>query len=63
MKKISTDALAHRIAGRIILLQTRTADYLNHKTQYWNRVSKLVALFLFCLLFGSICLYLIMKSI
>lgn len=62
MKKISTDALAGRIAGRMIRLQTRTANYLNRKTAYWNRASKLAALILFCVLFGSTCLYLIIKA-
>jgi hypothetical protein len=62
MKKPNTDALAGRIANRIIRRKTQMADYLNQKTQYWNKSSKLVALFLFCLLFGSTCLYLIIKA-
>ena len=56
------EALAERIAGRIIRRQSRIAGYLNRKTQYWNKASKLIALLLFCLLFGSLCLYLIIKS-
>jgi len=56
-------ALAERIAGRIIRTQTRLADALNRKTQHWNRASKLIALSLFCLLFGGLCLYFIIKSI
>lgn len=62
MKKSNTDALAGRIANRIIRGKTRLAGYLNRKTQHWNRASKLIALFLFCLLFGSLCLYLIIKA-
>jgi len=62
MKKSITDALAGRIANRVIRRKARLADYLNRKTQYWNRSSKLVALFLFCLVFGSLCLYLIIKA-
>jgi len=58
-----TEALAERIAGRIIRRQTKIADYLNRRTQHWNGVSKLIALLLFCLAFGSLCLYFIMKSI
>jgi len=58
-----TAALAERIAGRIIRRQTKIAGFLNRKTQHWNQSSKFIALFLFCLVFGSLCLYFIMKSI
>jgi len=60
---MKTDRLATRIAGRIICTQHRAANYLNRKTQHWNRASKLVALVLFALLFGSISIYFIFKSI
>ena len=63
MKKITSDALARRIAGQIIRLQTRIARQLNRKTQYWNRASKLMALALFVLVFGGLSIYLIIKSI
>lgn len=56
-------ALAERIAAGIIRRQVRIADALNRKTQHWNRASKLIALVLFCLLFGGLCLYFIIKSI
>jgi hypothetical protein len=56
-------ALAERIAGRIIGTQTRIAAVLNQRTQHWNRASKLIALLLFCLVFGGLCFYLIIKSI
>jgi len=56
-----TEALATRIAGRIITQQTRVAAYLNRKTQHWNRASKLLALLLFILLFGGMCVYLIIQ--
>jgi hypothetical protein len=56
-------ALAERVASRIIGKQTQIAKYLNRKTQYWNTTSKLLALLVFCLLFGGACLYLIIKSI
>ncbi|MFB9843944.1 hypothetical protein [Mucilaginibacter ginsenosidivorans] len=62
MKGSNTDVLAGRIASRIIHRKTQLANYLNRKTQYWNKPSKLIALFLFCLLFGSLCLYLIIKA-
>jgi hypothetical protein len=57
------EALAIRVAGGIIRRQTRLANYLNRKTQHWNRASKLIALMLFIGVFGGICLYLIIKSI
>jgi len=38
-------------------------EYLNGKTQYWNKASKLVALILFCLLFGIPCILLLVKAI
>ena len=55
-------AFAERIANGIIRRQTRLAATLNRKTQHWNKASKLIALVLFCLLFGGICLYFIIKS-
>jgi len=55
-------AIATRIAGRIIRRQSQLATYLNRITQYWSKASKLTALFLFCLLFGGACLYLIIKA-
>jgi hypothetical protein len=60
---MKTDALAARIAGRVIRRQTKIADYLNRKTAYWNTASKLIALVFFVLLFGGICMYFIIKSI
>jgi hypothetical protein len=60
---MKTDALATRIAGKIIRKQTQVGNWLNRKTQHWNRASKLIALLLFCLVFGSACIYLIIKSI
>jgi hypothetical protein len=57
------EVLATRIAGNIIRRQTRLANYLNRKTQHWNRMSKLIALALFVMLFGGTCIYFILKSI
>ena len=56
-------ALAERMANRIIRRQSQLAAYLNRKTQHWNKASKLTALLVFCLVFGSLCLYFILKSI
>jgi hypothetical protein len=52
-----------QIADAIHRYQTQMSGYLNRKTQYWNRASKLTALFLFCLLFGGCCLLLLIKAI
>jgi hypothetical protein len=60
---MKTDALAGRIAGRIIRTQNQLANYFNRKTQYWNKASKLTALALFVLLFGGISIYFIIKSL
>jgi len=43
--------------------QRKAAAYLSRKTQYWNRSSKIIALALFCLLFGGGCLLLLLKAI
>ena len=51
-------------AGLIITEnQRKAADYLGRKTQYWNRNSKIIALVIFCLLFGGTCLMLLIKAI
>jgi hypothetical protein len=46
----------------LIRRQTQVAQYLDRKTYHWNRKSKLIALFLFCLIFGSLSLFLLMKA-
>jgi hypothetical protein len=60
---MKTDRLAKHIADKIIRRQTQFANYLNRKTQHWNRTSKLIALIMFVLLFGGLSIYLILKSI
>jgi len=57
-----SDALAERLAGRIIRCQRRVANWLQRKTQHWNRASKLIALYLFCLLFGGFSLWLLIRA-
>jgi len=58
-----TEALAVRIAGRIVQRQTKLAGFLNRKTQHWNRAAKLTALVLFLLVFGALSCYYIIKSL
>lgn len=57
-----TDALAERVAGRIVRVQRRVAGWLDRKTQHWNKTSRLIALFLFCLLFGGFSLWLLISA-
>ena len=47
------------VDGRLLWL----AAYLGRKTLYWNRGSKVIALAVFCLVFGSACLYLLMRAL
>jgi len=42
--------------------QRKMADFLVRRTQYWNKVSWLIALALFILLFGGCCLLLCIKA-
>ena len=60
---MKTDTIAARVASRVLRRQTKIADYLNRKTQYWNTASKVIALLLFAVLIGGLCLYFIIKSI
>lgn len=46
----------------IVKRQKQFADYLNRKTQHWNKASKYLFLFLLCLLLGAISLSLIIKA-
>ncbi|MBB6108677.1 hypothetical protein SAMN05421821_10288 [Mucilaginibacter lappiensis] len=43
--------------------QRKAAEYLGRKTQYWNRNSKIIALVIFCLLFGGAYLLLLINAI
>ena len=56
------ERLAARVAANLIRRQTKIANYLNRKTQYWNKSSKVIALILFCLAFGGVSLYLLIKA-
>ncbi len=58
-----TDRLAGRVAEGIIGKQRRFAGYLERKTRYWNRASKLTALILLCILFGGPSLYLLLQAL
>jgi hypothetical protein len=57
------ERFADKIGMGIIRRQTKIAAYLNRKTQYWNKSSKLIALALFTLLFGGLCLFLLLTNL
>jgi hypothetical protein len=57
------EKLAGKVASAILRQQMQVAGYLNRKTQYWNKISKITALVLFSLVFGGISLYLLIKAI
>lgn len=43
--------------------QKRLADYLSRRTRYWNSSAKIIALAIFCLLFGGACMLLLIHAI
>lgn len=56
------NAFAVRVSQFFESRQQRVAGYLFRKTQHWNRSSRIIALALFCLLFGGYCLWLILNA-
>ncbi|WP_259070343.1 hypothetical protein HDF24_14630 [Mucilaginibacter sp. X4EP1] len=57
------ERFADKIGMAITHRQTQIATYLNRKTQYWNRASKITALIIFCLVFGGASICLLLKAI
>ncbi len=57
------EELAAGIAEKIIRWQTKAAHYLNGKTAHLSPKAKLFMLILFCALFTTINLYLLIHSI
>jgi hypothetical protein len=51
------------VRGTAERFQRKAAVYLERKTAYWDRRSKLIALFLFCLLFGGLSLWLLARAL
>lgn len=60
---VRQEAWAGKMASVIIRRQTQVAAYLNRKTAYWNKSSKLIALALFCIVFGGMSLYLLFTNL
>ncbi|MDB4925520.1 MAG: hypothetical protein JWR23_1576 [Mucilaginibacter sp.] len=59
IKTSSPNRVASQIERAIAKKQRQVADYLNRKTQHWNRASKLILLLLICLVFGGASLWLL----
>lgn len=57
-----SDTIATKMASAILSRQTKIADYLNRKTAYWNKTSKVLLLVVFCAAFGGLSIYLLLKS-
>ncbi|HXH99298.1 MAG TPA: hypothetical protein VNI52_03450 [Sphingobacteriaceae bacterium] len=57
------DAVAQKIAGRIVKFQFKIADYLNEKTAHYSKVQKEILLIVISALFSAASLYLIFNSI
>jgi hypothetical protein len=47
----------------IIKKQHQFADYLNRKTQHWDRASKLILLLTICLIFGGASFWLLIRAL
>jgi hypothetical protein len=60
---VSENQLLVRMTGVIERLHQRIAAYLGRKTGYWDRKSKIIALAIFCLLFGGISLFILINAI
>ncbi|TKC04232.1 hypothetical protein [Pedobacter frigoris] len=57
------EALAGKLASRILRQQSRIARWLNQRTSAYSAFRWLVLLILFCLGMGGTCIYLIISSI
>ncbi len=60
---VSTDAVAERIAGRIVARQRQLADYLNSKTAKFKSRRVAYVLMMGCIAFAGYCAYLLISSI
>ena len=58
-----SEAIATKMAGAILSRQNKIATYLNRKTAYWNKTSKVLLLLTFCVAFGGLSIYLLLKNL
>jgi hypothetical protein len=56
------EQVAGRIADSILRYQRHTADYLNRKTVHLSGKARLCLLILFCAVFGSYCLFVLIQA-
>jgi hypothetical protein len=56
------EQFAGKISDKMLRCQRKTADYLNRRTAGMSRRLWLFLLFVFCLAFGSYCLYLFIRA-
>ncbi|WP_462267701.1 hypothetical protein [Mucilaginibacter sp.] len=54
--------LSEQVKASILHKQRMIADYLDRKTQYWNKTSKIILLVIIILLLGGMSLYLLLKA-
>ena len=57
------DGIAKKIVASCIRLQERCAAFMQKQTERFSRNGKLIALFLFCLIAGSMSIYLMAASL
>lgn len=58
----SNDAVAQKVASRIIAGQRKLANYLNNKVSGFSAKQVLYTLIVICILFGAYCTYLLVTS-
>lgn len=63
VENTSNDAVAQKIASRIIAGQRKLASYLNDKARGFSARQILYTLVIICILFGTYCTYLLVSSL
>lgn len=62
LNRLPENGVVVRVMERIRQLQRHIADTLARRTAYWDRRSKVIAMAVFCLLFGGMCLWLMVRA-
>ena len=60
--EIRKDAIAMRIADKIVKAQEKVAKYLNNQVNVLSLIGRLLLLILFCIVFTAVNLYLLIHS-
>lgn len=58
----SREKLSDTVRLSVIRRHKKVAEYLNRRTQYWNRASKIIFLVVLIILFGGFSLWLIVEA-